>query len=510
MSVSMLLIFLFFFLLVSLIGFMAVHWRKADMDSLHEWALAGRSFGTIISWFLVGGDLFTAYTFIAVPAFMYGAGALGFFAIPYTFIVYPLGFLILPKLWALSKQHGFITAADFVRARYDSSLLSLLMAITGVIATMPYIALQLAGIQIIIAALGFPTSGLAGEAPLIIAFIILSVYTYRSGVRAPALIAVVKDILIYIALIAAIIIIPAKLGGFSAIFAKIPTDKLLLKAPLEGNMNQFSAYLTLAFGSALALLLYPHSINVMLSAKSENAIRKNMILLALFSVLLGICALLGYMALAAGVEANPRFTAYFQQYKANFAVPALYLASFPDWFLGIAFAAFAIGGLVPAAIMSISAANLCTRNIYKEYTRASVSLKDEAKIAKIISLLIKAGALAFILFLPLDYIIQLQLLGGIWISQTFPSVIAGLYTRWFDYRALILGWIVGIISGTWGILWLNFKSSIYPLKIGDYIIPGYLSCYALILNFLIAALGTFLIKKMQLKPSDDLTTLMQE
>lgn len=266
----MLLIFLVLFFLVSVLGFMAVHWRKSEMDSLHEWALAGRSFGTIISWFLVGGDLFTAYTFIAVPAFMYGAGAIGFFAIPYTFIVYPLGFLILPRLWAIARRHGFITAADFVRARYDSPLLSLLVALTGIIATMPYIALQLAGIQIIIAALGFPTAGLAGEAPLIIAFIILSVYTYRSGVRAPALIAIVKDVLIYITLIAAIVIIPAKLGGFSAIFAKVPVDKLLLKAPANGNMNQFSAYLTLAFGSALALLLYPHSVNVILSAKVKK------------------------------------------------------------------------------------------------------------------------------------------------------------------------------------------------------------------------------------------------
>lgn len=235
-----------------------------------------------------------------------------------------------------------------------------------------------------------------------------------------------------------------------------------------------------------------------------------MIFLGFFSVLLGICALLGYIALAAGVETNPRFTPYFQLYKANFAVPALYLSSFPDWFLGIAFAAFAIGGLVPAAIMSISAANLCTRNIYKEYINPLASHQEEAKLAKIISLLIKAGALAFILFLPLDYIIQLQLLGGIWIIQTFPSVIVSLYTRWFDHRALILGWLAGIITGTWGVISLHFKSSIFPLAIGDYIIPGYLSCYALILNFLIAASGTLVAKIMQVRSSHDLTISCSE
>ena len=109
-----------------------------------------------------------------------------------------------------------MTAADFVHARYNSRMLALAIAVTGIVATMPYIALQLVGIEVVIGALGFDTKGFIGDLPLIIAFAILAAYTYTSGLRAPAMIAVVKDVLIYITIIAAMIVIPAQLGGFGA------------------------------------------------------------------------------------------------------------------------------------------------------------------------------------------------------------------------------------------------------------------------------------------------------
>src|SRR4051812_11630762 len=194
---------------VTLIGVFAARWRRGDLDRLEEWGLAGRRFGTIVTWFLLGGDLYTAYTFIAVPALVYGAGAIGFFAVPYTLLIYPFVFLTFPRLWSVAHKHGYITASDFVAGRFGSRSLSLAVALTGILATMPYIALQLVGIEVVVAAMGFTASGLLGEVPLIVAFVILAAYTYNSGLRAPALIALVKDALIYITVIAAIVIIPA-------------------------------------------------------------------------------------------------------------------------------------------------------------------------------------------------------------------------------------------------------------------------------------------------------------
>jgi SSS family solute:Na+ symporter len=480
-------VFVALFGLVTWLGFVAARWRKADLNQLHEWGLGGRRFGTVVTWFLLGGDLYTAYTFIAVPALVYGAGAMGFFAVPYTILIYPILFLIFPRLWKIAHERGHVTAADYVRDRFDSRYLALAVALTGIVATMPYIALQLVGMEVVIGALGFPAGGFTGHIPLIIAFIILAAFTYTSGLRAPALIAVVKDMLIFVTIFAAIVIIPAKLGGYSAIFASVPQEKLTLAPPSGGSLGSYSAYITLAVGSALALFLYPHSMTGILSASSGKVIRRNAAALSAYSFVLGLIALLGYMAIAAGVDKNPLYAAGFAQHGANFAVPALFLDSFSSWFVGVAFAAIAIGALVPAAIMSIACANLFTRNLYKEFWKPDCTDAEEARMAKIVSLVVKVGAVVFILAIPQAYAIQLQLLGGIWIIQLLPPILLGLFTRAFNAHALLLGWVAGTAIGTYMAAARGFVSSVYPLEILGVTVPGYAALYSVLVNFLVAA-----------------------
>ncbi len=474
------------FALITVMGFMAARWRRGDLSQLHEWGLGGRRFGTFVAWFLIGGDLYTAYTFIAIPALVYGAGAIGFFAVPYTILIYPILYVVFPRLWAVCNRHGYVTTADFVRGRFGNGWLALAVAVTGIVATMPYIALQLVGIQVVIGAMGIGGHGLLHDLPLIIAFVILAAFTYTSGLRAPAMIAVVKDVLIYIAVIAAVIVVPIELGGYGKIFAAIPAAKLILPAPKGPTMGFYSAYATLALGSALALFLYPHSTTGILSVRTGGVIRRNAAMLPAYSFLLGLLALLGFMAVAAGVAKSPEFAGGFKQYGPSFAVPALFLASFPAWFAGIAFAAIAIGALVPAAIMSIATANLFTRNIYKEFIKPDCTDREETEMAKVISLIVKLGALFFVIFLPLTYAVQLQLLGGIWIIQTLPAVMIALYTRFLNGWALLIGWICGIVSGTWMAASLHFAGSIYAIHLFGTIVPGYAALWSVAINIVVS------------------------
>ena len=372
-------VFLVIFLLVSVMGFVAARWRKPEtLAHIDEWGLGGRQFGTWITWFLVGGDFYTAYTVIAVPALVYAVGAYGFFALPYTIIVYPIVFAIMPRLWAVAAKAGHVTAADVVHGRYNSRALELAVAITGVLATMPYIALQLIGMEVVIKALG-----LNGEIPLIIAFLVLAFYTYSAGLRAPALIAFVKDIMIYIVVLAAVAIIPMKLGGYSAVFAA--ADAAFHAKGSGGitlNAAQYLPYASLALGSAMAAFMYPHTLTGIFASKSAETIRKNAVLLPAYTLLLGLIALLGYMAYAAGVKPP----------TPNDVVPMLFKALFPSWFAGFAFAAIAVGALVPAAVMSIGAANLFTRNFWKAYVNPAISPAGEAAVAKAVSMVGEAGA----------------------------------------------------------------------------------------------------------------------
>jgi SSS family solute:Na+ symporter len=485
-------VFIAFFLLVTVLGFVAARWRAGDLAQLHEWGLAGRRFGTIITWFLLGGDFYTAYTVIAVPAAVFGTGAAGFFALPYTIIVYPIVFMIMPRLWNVAKRHNYVTPADFVRGRYGSDLLALAVALTGILALMPYIALQLVGIQVVLQAMGLRGIGFMSDAPIVIAFLILAAYTYTSGLRAPAMIALVKDTMIYTFVIVVVIAAPIKLGGYAHIFQVAQAH--FAANPASGSVilgpKGYWPFATLALGSALAAFMYPHTITGVLSASTGNVVKRNAALLPAYTFLLGLIALLGYVAIAAGL--HPATT--------SLAVPVLLNALFPSWFAGFAFAAIAIGALVPAAIMSIAAANLWTRNIYKAYLRPDVSEAGEASMAKIASLIVKLGALAFVIGIPTQYAINLQLLGGIWIIQTFPAIAFGLYRRWFHHLALLWGWLAGMGIGTW----MSFTQGVKPtFPLGG--VTAYIGVESLIVNLIVAVVLTLLFDAMHLPRHRDET-----
>ncbi|MDQ0618945.1 monocarboxylate uptake permease MctP [Arthrobacter globiformis] len=515
-----LIIVVLLFVVVAVMGFLAARWRRtAETEGLHsldEWGLGGRGFGTWITWFLLGGDLYTAYTFVAVPAAMWATGAVsGFFAVPYTIVLYPIIFIIMSRLWSVSHRHGYVTSADFVGGRYGSRWLSLAIAVTGIVATMPYIALQLVGIKAVLTVLGLGSSEnvLLTDLPLILAFVVLAAYTYTSGLRAPAMIAVVKDLLIYLAVIVAVIYLPTKFGGWDAIFGAAKT-KLETVNEATGKPTgvfipsgaNFSAYWTLALGSAMALFMYPHSITGVLASKGRNTIRRNAAILPLYSLMLGFLALLGFVAIKAGTKPIDLNGAV----NPQLVVPQLFLDHFPAWFAGVALAAIAIGALVPAAIMSIAAANMFTRNIYRDFLRPDVDPKTEAKVSKIVSLVVKFGALVFVIAMDQSAAINMQLLGGIWILQTFPAVVAGLYTRWFDRWALLVGWAVGIGFGTASaynvinpVTHAHFGGSIASLPGTDFTV--YIAVSAFVLNLLVAVVLTLVLRALKVPQGEDKT-----
>jgi SSS family solute:Na+ symporter len=493
------------FLLVTVMGFWASNWRKGEhLESLDEWGLGGRTFGTWVTWFLLGGDLYTAYTFVAVPAAMFALGAVsGFFAVPYTIILYPIIFIYMARLWSVSHRHGYVTAADFVRGRYGSRSLSLAVSITGILATMPYIALQLVGIQAVLEVIGIGGSDnlIEKDLPLFIAFALLAAYTYSAGLRAPAVIAFVKDALIYLVIIVAVIYLPAKVGGWAHVF-EAAREKMETVNPATGaatgvfvpGPQAYWAYATLALGSALALFMYPHSITATLSSKSRNTIRHNATILPAYSFVLGLLALLGWVAIAAGtqpigLDGKP---------NAQLVIPQLFEDSFPAWFAGVAFAAVAIGALVPAAIMSIAAANTFTRNIYKEWLKPNATHAQEASVSKLVSLVVKGFALVFVLTLDKQNAINFQLLGGIWILQTFPAIVFGLYTRWFHRWGLLAGWAVGMLYGTIAaynvvnpVSGIHFAGSTAMIPVIGEI--GYIALTAFALNALVSSVVTVVL-----------------
>jgi SSS family solute:Na+ symporter len=506
------------FVLVTFIGFAAARWRRAeDMLHLNEWGLGGRSYGTFIGWFLLGGDLYTAYTFIAVPALVFASGSIGFFAVSYTIMVFPIAFIFLPRLWSVCRVHNYITPADFIRGRYGSRGLSLAAAFTGILSLLPYIALQLVGIQAVLTVMGVGASSsnkYVEDIPLFVAFVVLAIYTYVSGLRAPAAISFVKDTLIYVFVIVAVFYIPTRLGGWGHIFGTAQTHMAAINPATKKPNGTFIPtsksigstqldFATLALGSALALFLYPHTITGALATKRRNVVKRNMALLPAYSVLLACIALFGYMAIADKTTAAEVKKAG----NTQLAVPYLIQHMFPSWFTGIAFSAIIIGALVPAAIMAIAAANLFTRNIFKEYVKPDASPRLETRVSQWASLVVKFGALAFAVWLPHTFAINLQLLGGVWILQLLPMLVGGLFTRWFHRWALLAGWAAGMIYGTIAAYNVSSPTASHWASSSDIVFGHtvYIGLTAVVINIVLSVVLTLIMKAVRVPAGADET-----
>ncbi|MFT8675820.1 MAG: sodium:solute symporter family protein [Acetobacter sp.] len=463
-------VFIFFFATTIVIG-SSIQWIRRltrghgkNANAQEEWGLGGREFGPWVTWFLVGGDFYTAYTVIAVPALVYAVGAYGFFALPYTIIVYPFIFVVMPRLWKIAHANGHSTAADIIRGRFDSRTLEIVVALTGLVAVMPYIALQLIGIRTVVQALGLP-----GDLPLIIAFISLAAYTWMGGLHAPALTAFIKDIMIYIAVLVAVTVIPMHTGGYAALFATAADHPQAMLNPGQGL-----PYATLALSSALAAFLYPHTLTGILASRSADTIRQNAVYLPVYTIVLGLIAMLGFMAHAAGITTT----------NNSMVVPMLFQAVFPSWFAGFCLASIAVGALVPAAVMAIGAANLVTSNLLPPQ-------KNPVRTSRITAFVVKVGALLCVLFLNAKFAIDLQLLGGVIILQTFPALILGLTPLRLSAPGMLAGWLAGSVFGL-GLCWMDGLKPVHPVHFG--VISGNVSTglLSLVVNIVVVLVVSLL------------------
>ena len=507
-----LIVFLIVFGAVTFMGFVAARWRRpTSIHSLEEWGLGGRAFGNWVTFFLLSGDVYTAYTFVAVPTLVYGVGAAGFFPVPFLVIVYPMLFVVLTRFWSVCHVHGFVTPSEFVKARFGSRGLGTVIAVLGIVATMPYIALQLLGMEAVFEVMGLPKGW-----PLTLAFVVLALYTFNSGLRGPALVSIVKDALVLWTVLVVLIIVSMSLGQWEAVF-RVAEDKYALSPRTDDGLllpaqNQLN-YVTLALGSAVALFLYPHTLTGVLAARNRGTLRRNLAVLPLYTLTLGVLMLVGFAALFSGtlpVGGN-----------VNTVVPAWFNDNAPAWAAGLVFAAIGVGAMVPAAIMSIAAANLFTRGIYREYIRPHASAREETYVSKTVSLTVKFGALLVILLLNTQFAIDLQLIGGVVIMQTVPAVALGLYTNWFHRWALAAGIGAGLATGLvmlyqvpkYGgadgrtVVREHFGGSAWPLDNLGFNTQAsiYVGIVALAVNLLVVAFATPVFRSAGIRDGQDVT-----
>jgi len=482
-------VFVVLFAVFVILGFYGARFRKGNLDQLWDWALAGRKLGAILTFFLQGADWYTAYSILAIPSSVYIAGAYGFFGVAYQAMVFTFAMIFVPKLWQRAKERGYVTASDFVKDKFGGRALPVFIALIGIFALIPYIALQITGLQAVLASmlLGTVTSAQVEEISLVIAFLILAGFTYTSGLRGATLGAVMKDILVWIALISVIVVTISAVGGFSSGMQGLPSKYFTM------NPSLAAAFSTSMLGVVVSAYLWPHNVNAAFGAQSAKKLRTGFSLAVLYAIPLALGDMLGI--LVNKVPAAVNFLSNFPAASRGiYVIPSLVITQLPPWLAGLSLVGIFIGGLVPAAVMAIAQGNLIARNVIKEF-RPNISEKGEATIAKWASAIFKFVALAVVFTIPATYALQFYLVGAIIIIQILPAVFLSLYTDWFKKEAIFTGTAISIIAGLYMVLQANhfgkITTTLYPTPLGSM----YIGIIVLALNLVITSVLSAVIPR---------------
>ncbi|MDQ0861754.1 SSS family solute:Na+ symporter [Bacillus sp. V2I10] len=431
-NVTALSITIFIILTVVLIGFIAGR-DKASRSSVEEWSVGGRKFGGLLVWFLVGADLYTAYTFLGLTSTAFQAGSIAFFAIPYSVLAYFIAYFFLPKLWKVAKEFQLTTLADYARERFDSKLLSSLIAIVGVLMLIPYIDLQLSGIMDTLRVAG--TGYINVTVVVITSFFLVALYTFFSGIKGPTYTAIIKDVLVWAIMLFMVASLPIiHFGGWTPMIDKVVTEAPQLLTIPESGPKGLMWFSSAAVVSSLALFMWAHAATGVFTARSADAIRKNSIFLPLYNVVLILVIFIGFIAfLVLPGDTDPRF-----------ALLTLIQTSYGGVAQGLAYSTIALASLIPCSIMAIGASNLFANNIYRDLINPRVKPAKLTMITRSMVFLVIGLALIFGLLFP-TALVSLQLLGVSGMVQIFPAIVLSLFWQKQTKEATIIGLIVGLV-----------------------------------------------------------------
>ncbi len=497
-------VFIGLFVVFIALGFLGSRWRKGDLSGIFEWGMAGGRLGAFTAFFLFGADWYTAFSILSVPSSIFTLGAFGYMAVTYQAMVFAFTILVLPRLWTKAQEKGYLTVGDTIKGETGSRALSIVFALVGIGALIPYIALQIVGLQGVLVAMfyGLGNSTELQEIGLVVAFVVLAGFTFTSGLRGATLGSIFKDILVWISLLALVAIAFGAVGGFGNAFAHATKPAA---PPAGSNFISFNPLLSIAFstsmlGTALSYVSWPHNINNTYATQSRKNLKIGLSLAIFYAIPLFLADTLGVIV-TQNAAANSLLSSFPASFKGILVIPAMALAEFngsAPWFAAIVLIGVFVGGLVPAAIMAIAQGNLLARNVVKEF-KPNLTPKGESRIAKWSSAVFKFTALGVVFLIPPTYNVQFYYFAAAFVIQGIPTIYFVLFTKWFRNEALLAGAAVGLAASLYFTLAANKFA--FPLTTTIYPAPGvalaagspfamYVGAIGLALNLAIVIVGS--------------------
>lgn len=444
------------------IGLLAGVRRKMDLE---QWTVGGRGFGVVLIFLLMAGEVYTTFAFLGAGGWTYSRGGPTLYILAYLTLAYVVSFFILPPVWELGRKHGLQTQSDFFGLRYRNRYLAGFVCIVGIVCFIPYLQLQITGVGIIVSVASFDAIG--RTTAMAIAVALLVGFVFASGVRAVAWVSVVKDALMLVAALSIGIGIPLiHFGGIGPMFAALVHERPAhLTMPGATHNLGHAWYISTVLLTSLGFYMWPHLFGAAYTAKSADALRRNAVVMPLYTLTLAFIFFAGFatVLLAPGLS------------NGDLALLTVARQSFPPWFLGVIGGAGALTAMVPAAILILTAATLFAKNLYRPLLAPAMTDDQVAKLARAMVVVLGLISLALAVFSSTT-LVSLLLMGYAGVTQFFPGVVFGLYWPRVSTRAVFAGMIAGVVTAV--VLMLSHRDPWFGVS------AGFL---ALCLNFVIVA-----------------------
>lgn len=416
----------------SVLGFYAGARYKMDLE---QWTVAGRGFGLLLVWLLMAGEIYTTFSFLGASGWAYSKGGPTLYILGYLTLAYVVSFYILPQIWEVGRKYALQTEADFFERRYGSKYLAALVSLVAVVFMIPYLQLQLTGLGIIVEVASF--EGIGRTPAMMISFALVAAFVFASGVRAVAWVSVLKDFLLLSAALAIGIGVPyIHFGGIGPMFAALVHAKPehLVMPGATKNLGH-AWYLSTVLLTSLGFYMWPQAFGSSFTAKSGNTLRRNAVIMPLYGITLPLIFFVGFAA----ILVVPGLS------NGDLSLLTVVRKTFPAWFLGVIGGAGALTAMVPAAIQILTAATLFAKNLYRPIFAPKMTDQQVAKLARTMVLVITAVALYFAIYSSTT-LVSLLLLGYAGVTQFFPGVVLGLYSRRVTMAGVLSGIVVGVAT----------------------------------------------------------------
>jgi SSS family solute:Na+ symporter len=453
----------------SLIGLLA---RQRGTPHLEHWSVGGRDFGTILVWVLAAGEIYTTFTFLGLSGWVYGFGAPAYYIPAYTVLAYVISYYLLPPIWRLGKRYSFVSQSDFFTKLYDSRSLGVLVAIIGIVFIIPYLQLQLTGLGLIV---NVATEGaVSGSVAMIVSFALVAAFVYASGIKGNAWVAIMKDIMMILAILVIGITIPyLQFGGIGPMLDQVvrtSSEYLVLPGTTEdqGVLWYMSTVLLTSFG----FFMWPHLFGPLFTAREENIFRRNAVALPLYQLGILFVFFVGFAALLLIPNLQDPDMALLEVVKRTY----------PSWFLGFIGAAGAVTAMVPAAVLTLTAATLFAKNVLQQAVKPDMSDTSVAVVSRWSVIGIIAIALLFAIIFP-SALVNLLLIGYNGVTQFLPGVLFAILGLRVSPWAVGAGMLTGI--GVTAFLMIGGMDPFMGVNVGF---------IALVLNFLVASVLGVMLK----------------